>query len=90
MEARRDELAAAQRETARLAGELAAQRREAAKARQDLGRERTARQGAEREARFVSVAFARTAAAHSITDQIPPAIRARLSAWLPEQENPWH
>lgn len=89
-EAQRDELAAAQRETARLAGELAAQRREAAKARQDLGRERTARQGVEREVRFVSVAFARTAAAHSLTDQVSPAIRERLSAWLPAKENPWH
>lgn len=88
-EARSDELAAAQRETARLAGQLAAQRREAAKARQDLGRERTARQGVEREVRFMAVAFARTAAAHGLTDQVPPAIRERLSAWLPEKENPW-
>ena len=88
--ARRDELAAAQRETARLAGELAAQRRQAAKDRKDLSRERTARQGLERETRFLAVAFARTAAAHGLTEQVPPAIRARLSAWLPEKENPWH
>ena len=89
-EARRDELAAAQRETARLAGDLAAQRREASKARKDIGRERTARQGLEREARFMAVAFARTVAAHGITDQVPTTIRARLTAWLPEKENPWH
>lgn len=88
-EVQREELAGAQRETARLAAELAVQRREAAKARQDLGRERAARQGVEREARFVSVAFARTAAAHGITAQVPGAIRERVSAWLPEKENPW-
>ncbi|GAB4097636.1 hypothetical protein GCM10028787_31110 [Brachybacterium horti] len=89
-EAQRQELATAQREAARLAAELAAQRREAAKARKDLGRERAARQGLERETRFMSVAFARTATAHGIAAQVPPPIRARVSAWLPEKENPWH
>lgn len=85
----RDELAAAQRETARLSAELAAQRREAAKARQALGRERSARQSVEREVRFVSVAFARTMAAHGLADRVPEGVRGRVSAWLPEGENPW-
>lgn len=88
--AQRDELTAAQRETARLAAELAVQRRAARDAERNLGRERDARRRIEREARFVSMAFARTTAAHSIADQIPAAIRERVSAWLPETENPWH
>lgn len=84
-----DELAAARREVARLSAELAAQRREAAKARQALGRERSVRQSVEREVRFVAVAFARTIAAHGLADRVPEGVRGRVSAWLPEGENPW-
>gem|GEM_PF-4737354 len=84
-----DELAAARREVARLSAELAAQRREAAKARQALGRERSVRQSVEREVRFVAVAFARTIAAHGLADRVPEGVRRRVSAWLPEGENPW-
>lgn len=87
--AQRDELVTAQREVARLGAQLAAQQREGSRSRRDLGRERLARQSAEREARFLALAFVRMVGAHDISAKVPEAIRTRISTWIPEGENPW-
>ncbi|MGP5132023.1 hypothetical protein [Brachybacterium tyrofermentans] len=87
--AQHDELMEAQREVARLSAELTTQRREGTRGRRDAGRERLARQGAEREARFLALAFTRMVEAHSLTAKVPVAIRTRISTWIPEGENPW-
>lgn len=83
------ELAEAQRETARLKSELSQRTTALNAARKTLKKEREQRVGHERELRFISLAFARTVSAAGIAGKLARPIYSRLTPWLPEGDNPW-
>lgn len=85
----REELHSAHQEVARLSRELADRTVALRNAQRALDEAITAKAKADRETRFVAVAFVRTVRAASISDRVPDPVRARVTAWIPEGENPW-
>lgn len=83
------ELQAARARLATLAAQEAQARTEAREARKDIARLRSDLQRTVRDAQFVSTAFVRTLVTHNLETTVGARIRERVTAWLPDGENPW-
>lgn len=84
-----EELAAAHRETARMARELAEARIAIKTARRTAATEQQDRAAVEKDTRFIAAVFARTLTRAGLAEQVSAPVRDRVTPWLPEGESPW-